>query len=232
MEGFSYNNIFDTKGIEYLIIISFLLLIIPFWIIINRRSAQKKAAGILTAGNISIPQGIFYSKNHTWAFLEKSGTARVGLNDFLIHATGEIRVTGLKPSGTVITKGELLAAIAQTGKRLNIFSPVSGVIITSNSTLIDEPGIINEDPYGNGWVYKIKPSDWKAETSSYYLAEEAVAWFKNELSRFRDFLAHSAGIHSPEGSVIILQDGGEICDNPLRELPEEVWKDFQKSFLN
>jgi len=93
MDGFSYSNIFETKGIEYLIIIAFLILIIPFWIIINRQARIKmqigKAMGILSANILRIPQGLFYSRNHTWAHLGSSGNAGVGLHDFLLHITGE-----------------------------------------------------------------------------------------------------------------------------------------------
>lgn len=236
MEGFSYTNIFETKGIEYLIIITFLLLIIPFWIMINRRSSIKRtvgrAAGILSAGVLRIPHGVFYSKNHTWAHLEKSGNAVIGLDDFLIHATGEVRIADLKESGTYIKKGEQLALIEQEGKHLSVYSPVSGTITYTNSALINNPEMLSADPYGIGWVYKIKPSEWKAETSTYYLSDEAVVWVKKELDRFKDFLAHSVARYSPESAVVVLQDGGEFCDNPLRELPDEVWQDFQKSFLN
>ena len=70
------------------------------------------------------------------------------------------------------------------------------------------------------------------ETSSYYVGNEAVAWVKNEIVRFRDFLALSMRKYSPETSMLMLQDGGELIDRPLSELPDEVWQDFQKSFLN
>jgi len=233
MEGFSYTNIFETKGIEYLIIITFLLLIIPFWIAINRRaSIVSRTSRILSAGMLKIPQGIFHSKNHTWAHLERSGKAIVGLDDFLIHATGEVRLTGLRTAGTYIKKGEQLALIEQGGKQLKIYSPVSGTITDTNAGLVESPEILNTDPYGMGWVCKVKPTEWKTETNGYYLADDAVIWVKNELDRFKDFLAHSVTRYSPETAMVVLQDGGEFCDNPLRELPDEVWQDFQKSFLN
>jgi len=236
MEGFSYTNIFETKGIEYLIIITFLLLIIPFWITINKRASVKKTvsrtAGNLSAGILKIPQGIFYSRNHTWAHLERSGKAIVGLDDFLIHATGDVRLTGLKEAGTYIIKGEQLALIEQDGKHLKIYSPVSGTITDTNTGLLENSEMLNEDPYGMGWVYKVKPTGWKTETSNYYLADDAVVWVKKELDRFKDFLANSVSRYSPETAIVVLQDGGEFCDNPLRELPDEVWQDFQKSFLN
>jgi glycine cleavage system H protein len=236
MDGFSYNNIFETKGIEYLIIITFLVIIIPFWIIINKQSGIRrqieKAIGGLSAGILRIPQGLFYTKNHTWTHLETSGAAKVGLDDFLMHITGEVKFSNLKNAGNFINKGELLADIDQNGKLLQIYSPISGTIINTNTLLHESPGIVSEDPYGKGWICKIKPSEWISETSSYYLADSAIAWSKKELERFKDFLAVSMNKYSPEVSMVILQDGGELRDQPLSDLPVEIWQDFQKSFLN
>jgi glycine cleavage system H protein len=236
MDGFSYNNIFETKGIEYLIIIAFLVFIIPFWIIINKQNAikkqVKKVLGVLSANVLSIPRGLFYSKNHTWTHLERSGNAMVGLDDFLLHITGEIKFRNIKNPNDLIVKGDLIAEIVQDGKILKITSPISGKIVSNNSRLKYNPGIMNEDPYGKGWIYRIEPNHWIEETSSYYLADEAVAWAKREFVRFKDFLAESMNKYSPETSMLILQDGGELCDRPLSELPDEVWQDFQKSFLN
>ena len=221
---------------EYLIIIAFLIMIIPFWIIINRQSRIsgqiKTAFGILSAGILEIPQGLFYSKNHTWTHLEKSGNARVGLDNLLVHITGEVKLSYLRNKGETVTKGDLLAEIKQNGKILKISSPISGEIMNTNSGIDESSMMLNEDPYGEGWIFTIKPSKWISETNSYYLAEEAIAWSGKELIRFKDFLAVSMERYSPETSMVILQDGGELCDKPLSELPDEVWKDFQKSFLN
>ena len=236
MDGFSYSDIFATKGIEYLIIIAFLAMLIPFAVILNRQvkvTRQIQATlGILSAGILRIPQGLFYSRNHTWMFLEKSGAAKVGLDDLLVHITGEVKFRNLKSPGETISKGDLLTEIDHNSKILQIFSPVSGKILDTNAMLGENPGMINDDPYGKGWVYKIKPSNWIAEAKSCYMAEEATLWSENELARFKDFLAVTMKNHSPESSMVILQDGGELCDHTLSGLPDETWKDFQKEFLN
>jgi glycine cleavage system H protein len=236
MDGFSYSDIFATKGLEYLIIIAFLVLLIPFWIMLNKQVKMtrqlKNALGILSANILRIPQGLFYSKNHTWMHLEKSGAAKVGLDDLLLHITGEVKFSHLKNPGDMINKGDLLTEINQNGKLLAIFSPVSGKIVETNPILHEHPGTLNEDPYGKGWIYKIKPSNWIAEAKSCYLAEEATIWSERELLRFKDFLAVTMKNNSPEASMVILQDGGELCDHSLSALPDETWKDFQKEFLN
>ena len=236
MDGFSYTNIFETKGIEYLAIIAFFIILIPFWILLNKQvkiSKQiKRIMGVLSANVLKIPQGLFFSKNHTWTHLERSGSAKVGLDDLLLHITGTVNFNQMKNPGDMIRKGDLLTEVDQNGKILRIFSPISGKILASNVLLKDNPELSSEDPYGKGWIYKIKPTNWIAETSSYYLAEEATQWSKTELERFKDFMAHSAGKYGTYPSLAVLQDGGELCDNVLAELPNEVWQDFQKEFLD
>jgi glycine cleavage system H protein len=236
MDGFSYYSIFETKGLEYLIIIAFLALLIPFSIILNRKVKIKRqfhqAMGILTSGILKIPQGVFYSKNHTWAHLAKSGVANLGLDDLLLHFTGVVRLNYVKTAGEPITKGEVMTEIYHDGKLLKIYSPISGRVVGSNPVLTENPGRLNEDPYETGWLYKIKPTDWKAETSSYYLAESATDWSKKELQRFRDFLAVTMPKYDPKTTMVTMQDGGELRDHLLAELSAELWNDFQQEFLN
>jgi glycine cleavage system H protein len=236
MDGFTYTNIFDTKGIEYIVIIAFLLLLIPFWLALNKpvqlKEKVRKALGILSAAVLRIPQGIFYSKNHTWAYLEKSGTAKVGVDDLLVHITGEVNIRQLKNPGDSISKGDLVAEMDQNGKTLNVLSPISGTVVDSNSDLNGHHELLNEDPYGKGWLYDIKPTNWVAEIPSFYMADEATDWLNKELIRYKDFLAMNMKKYSPDPSMIILQDGGELSENSLSGMPDELWKDFQNEFLN
>lgn len=236
MDGFTYHNIFDTKGVEYLIVIAFLVLLIPFWIILNKQEKVKRAVqqawGILSAGILNIPLGVYYSKNHTWTHLNKSGSARIGLDDLLVHITGRMQFRNMKNEGEAVVKGEVIAEFEQEGKKLQIYSPLSGTILHVNQDLQDDAGLLNEDPYGRGFLFQIMPSDWKAETSSYYVSGESADWLKNELLRFKDFLATSVTRRSPSDARLILQDGGELRDETLSALPQDIWNDFQKEFLN
>jgi len=237
MEGFSSIDIFDTKGTEYLFVIGYLLILIIFWQVANKpiitTKQIQKVLGSLSINLLRIPQGIFYNKNHTWVHLEESGAAKVGLDDFLLHVTGEVELSNLKNPGQMIEKGDLLTMIDQGGKQLKVYSPISGKILNTNSLVKEDNEILNEDPYDDGWIYKIKPSSWVKETESYFLAEEAIDWSTKELNRFKDFLAGDPmRRYSSEPSMILLQDGGEIRENVLSELPNEVWEKFQEEFLD
>jgi glycine cleavage system H protein len=236
MDGFSYYNIFETKGIEYIVILIFLGLLIPFWLVLNRKIQIKKRVdrmiGILSPRNLRIPQGLFFCRNHTWTFLERSGEAKVGLDDLLVHITGSVNIMLRRESGTIIRKGELLAELEHEGRHLQILSPISGTITRGNPLLEEDPGIVREDPFRQGWVFEIRPSDWMRETRSCYVAGEASGWMDREFLRFKDFIVNSMNRNEVDRPGIILQDGGEIRDQTLAELPETLWKEFQDEFLN
>jgi len=236
MDAFSYTDIFDTKGIEYLIVIGFLILTIPVWIWLNRplklKSKARQAAGILSERILNIPQGLMYNHNHTWAFLEKSGLARIGVDDLLLHLTGGVQIEYLANRQEKVKRGEVIARIAQDGKELKIASPISGEIERVHASLEKQPGMINEDPYGSGWFFKIRPEKWMEETRSCYVAQDATEWIKKEMSRFKDFITESVNHHLPEAAPVIMQAGGELIDAPLSEMDGKVWNDFQAKFLD
>jgi glycine cleavage system H protein len=236
MDGFTYTNIFETKALEYLAIVFFFAILVPFWLFLNKKekpSVQAQiAAGVLTASSLRLPQGIFFSKFHTWAHMEKTGEAKVGLDDLLLHLTGEVKIIHFKTTGDEINKGEPLVRIKYNGNSLQATSPVSGEIKGTNELLAENPKLVREDPYQHGWIYTIKPNNWKTDTDSCFLAEDATNWAVQELERFKEFLAGYALKVMPESSQVVMQDGGEIIENALTGFPQEVWEDFQKNFLS
>ncbi|MFO7616158.1 MAG: glycine cleavage system protein H, partial [Bacteroidales bacterium] len=224
-----------TKGIEYIAILIFFAVMVPFFILLNRRVKHRrdirKALGILSTEILNIPQGIFFTRNHTWAHLERSGAARIGVSDLLLHVTGEVDVKVLRSPGEQVRKGEPLAEIGRDGKQLRILAPVTGEILNTNPLLHEDSSVMNEEPYKQGWLVKVRPTDWVGETQGYYLAENASRWTRQELTKFKDFMVNAVGALSPEPSGIILQDGGEIRDHCLADLPAESWSAFGEQFL-
>jgi glycine cleavage system H protein len=174
---------------------------------------------------------MFYSSNHTWAFLETNGIARVGMDDLLAHLTGKVEIEFLKAPGEEVRKGEVFARVLQEGKNLEIQSPLSGKAMSLNTALAFEPELFNEDPYNDGWVFRIEPDNWKAETGSCYMADEARQWIQQEMERFREFVVIKTHQYGDASSPVVLQDGGELKEHTLDALPAEIWSDFQDEFL-
>jgi glycine cleavage system H lipoate-binding protein/ABC-type phosphate transport system substrate-binding protein len=181
---------------------------------------------------IKVPAGLYFDKTHTWAFMEKSGVVTVGIDDFLQHVTGPISRIRMKGEGKKVKKGEPVLTIIQNGKQLNLYAPVSGTITEQNSRLEENSTLINESPYGEGWIYKIEPSNWINENQLLFMADKQRQFLAKEFSRLKDFLA--SAVNGPEGNLmpVVLQDGGEIKDGILSDMGPEVWEDFQTNFID
>lgn len=236
MDAFTYTDIFDTKGIEYLIIIAFLLILVPTWILLNRPVKMKtqliESMNGLTAALLRIPRGLLYNRNHTWTYLEKSGAARVGVDDLLLHITGGVSVDFLRAEGEQVNKGDLIAMVSKGDRQLKIASPITGKIQKLNAAVHEKEGLINSDPYGKGWICKMKPENWKTEINDLKMDDEAVEWSQEELTRCKDFMAEAVHLINKDSTRVVLQEGGTLADFPLAEMPDEVWNKFQKEFLD
>lgn len=198
-------------------------------------AVSKTGSGILSVfdeNSVIIPKGIYFDKTHTWAFMKKDGTVKIGIDDFLQHVTGDITRIELKKKGAKIRKGEHLITIVQKGKQLDIYSPISGTIRLQNESILTNPSLLNTAPYENGWIYTIEPTNWLLEIQFLSMAEIYQMGLKNEFSRLKDFLATIIKPDAPEYAFIALQDGGALRDNVLAELGPEIWDDFQTKFID
>jgi glycine cleavage system H protein len=208
-------------------------LLIPVWRWLNLPVKVKETfgqlSGALNMSLLRVPRGLFYSPNHTWSHLERSGVAKMGMDDLLLHLTGGVEVKFLKKQEERIHRGEPVAMVMQEGKRLLIASPLTGRVVDTHDSLQEDPASLMEHPY-ESWLCAIEPEHWQEETKSYRLADEALEWTGREMDRFRDFLAGS--VAGAAGSKVVLQAGGELIDHPLRELDQEVWDRFQVMFLD
>ena len=183
-------------------------------------------------GSLTAPAGILYDKNHSWSFMEKDGTVRVGIDDFLQHVTGAITRVVMKFPGEKVRKGEYVMSIIQNGKKLDIQSPVSGKIVARNERLNSDTGILHSSPYDKGWIYSIEPDNWEKESGFMIVAGRYLEHLKEEFARMRDFLAAMPGVNDVRYAHVVLQDGGEFKDGLLGELGPEVWEEFQNRFLD
>jgi glycine cleavage system H lipoate-binding protein/ABC-type phosphate transport system substrate-binding protein len=203
-----------------------------------RKSKSSAAIGEIRTSNalnenvIDAPQGLYYDKTHTWAFMEKDGSVRIGIDDFLQHITGTLSRIIMKEPGETIRKGEKILTIIRNGKQLNVYAPVSGTIKAQNTTLAEDSTLINSSPYTNGWVYMIEPKNWLREIEFLFMGERYKEWLKDEFTRLKDFFAASVRSNSSSYAHIVLQDGGELSDHVLADLEPEVWEDFQTKFID
>jgi len=117
---------------------------------------------------INILEGLFYSDKHQYAKLE-GDLVIVGVSDFAQAQLGEIITCDLADAkGATVGAGDLIEDLSVEAQKAvaDIFSPVAGEIVEVNEALEDEPEKVNEDPYGAGWLIKIKPSNFEGDKAN------------------------------------------------------------------
>lgn len=105
----------------------------------------------------NIPNNLLYTKSHEWIRIEGE-TAFVGITDHAQHELTDVVFVEVPAVGRKLKSGETCAVVESVKTASDIYSPVSGEVVQSNETLASNPGLVNTDPYGEGWFFKIKIS--------------------------------------------------------------------------
>lgn len=112
---------------------------------------------------MNVPENLKYTKEHEWVRLEADGVAIVGITDFAQSELGELVYVEVDTVGETVDKDEVFGTVEAVKTTSDLFMPVSGLVLEFNSELDesegDNPGVVNSDPYGEGWLVKIKVDD-------------------------------------------------------------------------
>ena len=106
-----------------------------------------------------IPADLKYIETHQWVRVADDGTATVGITDFAQEQLGDVVYIGLPDVGDTVTGGEEAGVAESVKSASDVFSPVTGEVIAINEALEDEPEKVNEEPYGDGWLFRVRLSD-------------------------------------------------------------------------
>ncbi len=111
-----------------------------------------------------IPEGLFYTEEHEWARLEKDGSVTIGVTDYAQKALHDIVYVELPEVGGDAELSAVIGALESVKAVSDMNSPVGGSIKEANDELLDSPELINKSPYGEGWIAKLEPVDWEADS--------------------------------------------------------------------
>jgi len=106
-----------------------------------------------------IPSELKYAATHEWARLEEDGTVTVGISDHAQTALGDVVYVELPEIDQAIPGGDEAGVVESVKAASDIYAPVTGTVIAVNDVLSDEPEKVNQDPYGEGWFFKLEPAD-------------------------------------------------------------------------
>jgi glycine cleavage system H protein len=118
-----------------------------------------------------IPGDLKFAKSHEWVRVENDGTVTVGISDHAQGALGDLVYVELPEVGSSVEAGAGAAVVESVKAASDIYAPVSGEVIEVNQALSDKPETINEDAYGEGWIFKMKVAD-KSELDNLLTPDE------------------------------------------------------------
>ncbi len=127
----------------------------------------------------NVPAELKYSKEHEWLRKEADGTYTVGITEHAQELLGDMVFVDLPEVGATVAAGDDCAVAESVKAASDIYAPISGEIVAVNETLGDAPEQVNSEPYGEGWIFKIKASD-EAEVDALLNATEYEALLEDE----------------------------------------------------
>ncbi|HHH36088.1 MAG TPA: glycine cleavage system protein GcvH [Gammaproteobacteria bacterium] len=107
----------------------------------------------------NIPSGLKYSKSHEWVEEQGDGSVKVGITDHAQGLLGDMVFVEAPENGAAVNQGEECAVVESVKAASDVYSPVTGEVVEVNETLGDTPELINQDPYGEGWIMRIQLSN-------------------------------------------------------------------------
>jgi glycine cleavage system H protein len=115
---------------------------------------------------MNVPNDLRYSAEHEWAqHLDSSSRVRVGITDYAQDALGDVVYVDLPAIGTAVAAGDSVGELESTKSVSEMYAPVTGTVVAINEALADNPQLLNEDPYGDGWLCEIEisgPTEFEA----------------------------------------------------------------------
>lgn len=234
-------SIYPAKLMEYGLGVGYMLLFIPFWKYVQggkpaeatvpahapamarEKAVRAPAAAAPAFGWFNIPAGLKLHPGHTWARVETDGVVTVGMDDFAQKLVGRPDSIELPPVGTHVAQGEKAWSLVVDSMSVPMLSPVDGEVVEVNPEVLRSPEILRRDPYGDGWLFKVRSHRMAADTTNLLSGRLARAWMENALDKLRPIEHESLGP--------VLADGGLPIEGLARALGGERWAELARTHL-
>jgi glycine cleavage system H lipoate-binding protein len=222
-------DIYATKGIEYLIVIAYLLALVGMLRLLTPRRVAH-AFGMKPRPQPSRPrpwfllaEGYSFHQGHTWAAHEDGEIVTVGLDDFAGKLLGVPDAIDLPAIGQRLRQGEKGWHVSLAGKSVGMVSPVDGKVVAVNSAVLDDPSLATTRPYQDGWLLKVRVPNWRTSMRNLLQGNLAVSWMRETVERLRRMPAGELGV--------VMPDGGAPVPGFGRQLDPEHWDDVARDFF-
>jgi glycine cleavage system H protein len=126
----------------------------------------------------------FYNSNHLWSKQDETRQITVGMDELGLDSLGELAYLTLPSQGTLVEMGKAMGSMEAAKMTGELIAPVSGIVIEKNDRVLQNPLLVNEEPYGNGWLVKIEPTNWEEDSEAMVSGDKLPDWVEQEIERF------------------------------------------------
>jgi len=170
-----------------------------------------------------LPEELSYHRGHTWARPIGPDTVLVGVDDFARKLIGPIRALKLPKVGSWLRQGGKGFAVQVNGRGAELVAPIDGEVVEINPALSGQPSLVSDDPYGRGWVMKLRAADLGRSMQNMLNGSLAHRWTEDSRERLQMQLMALSGS--------VLQDGGEPVADFARHLADDDWQQLTHDLL-
>lgn len=141
----------------------------------------------MIAAGFEFPDDLHYLVEHqVWARPEADGTVTVGITSLGVKLSGEVFMARARAPGTVVAQGQGIAVVELSKSIVSVKSPVGGTVLATNALLDEQPERVHRDPYGQGWLARLQPTDWPANAARLLHGAPVIAAMAHHAWLFRE----------------------------------------------
>ena len=197
------------------------LIPVPFWrfLRVPARSGIELVRRTMAsvAQWFSIPEGLYYHQGHSWIMPQGAELVKVGVDDFAQKLVGRSNRINLPKVGSRIEQGDVGWKLGIDAKTIDMLSPVTGDVVAVNKDIVKNPDLVNQDPYGKGWLMMVKPDNQRVADFSIHAVilahNDVIPCFQIDLSHIRIFTQQGPGSIAIE--LYLFDRGCEYIRHPI-----------------
>ena len=206
-----------------ILVVLTLIVCLTIDLIRSRKSAKGEAAATVQVPSATAILERYFHPGHTWAMLEGTQSATVGVDDIARGFIGTPDKVEIVPQGTSVRQGEPIVKLRRGSRTLSLVAPLSGVLLETNTSLATRPALLRDSPYDKGWLAKIAPANLALELHNLLRGQLADKWREGVRAQLASWFAPKLGV--------VLQDGGQIVDNFSDMLSDKDWEKLTESLF-
>jgi glycine cleavage system H lipoate-binding protein len=165
----------------------------------------------------------YYHSGHSWAHLEHDGKVKIGIDDFTAKVFGPADTINLPSAGAALMQGQAGWSLIRNDHKAPMQSPISGTVLAVNDRIKEQPEITHDDPYEEGWLFLLDPSNLETNLRELYQGKACFQWMEKENQNLLELLG-------PEYQRLAATGGG-LIDDIYGHFSEMNWDDLVRTFL-